>query len=250
MKLMSGKRIGQSGYELVLAVFLSFFLHAGIVVTALILYSLVTPRISIPPAYQVRLVGHPATMAADRTKAGAPAAQHAGKRKHEKRIERERIARSGKHRAKKTEHGKRHAAAMPEAKAKARSTPEKTTREAATGAAASGAGKKQEGVPSDVAVSPSPKENFPFPPYLAIVRDKIERIWHPPTGVRGVMAKVLFRVHRSGRVVDVTLAQSSGNFYFDQAAVRVILASSPFPPMPDEFFRDSAVFSVDLKEKE
>jgi TonB family protein len=62
--------------------------------------------------------------------------------------------------------------------------------------------------------------------------------------------KVLFRILRSGRVGDTKLEQSSGNFYFDQAAMRAILLSSPFPPLPEGFYKDDEVFSVDLMEKE
>jgi TonB family protein len=93
-------------------------------------------------------------------------------------------------------------------------------------------------------------QEFPFLPYLAIVRDKVERNWNPPPGAKGATVKVLFRILRSGRVGEAKLVDSSGNFYFDQAAMRAILASSPFPSLPEGFFRDSATFSVDLVEKE
>jgi len=46
------------------------------------------------------------------------------------------------------------------------------------------------------------------------------------------------------------LEESSGNFYFDQAAMRAILSSSPFPPLPDDFSQEFALFSVDLMENE
>jgi TonB family protein len=53
-----------------------------------------------------------------------------------------------------------------------------------------------------------------------------------------------------GRVGEAKLVESSGNFYFDQAAMRAILASSPFPPLPEGFFKEYETFSVDLMEKE
>ena len=37
---------------------------------------------------------------------------------------------------------------------------------------------------------------------------------------------------------------------FQQAAVRAIRSSNPFPPLPDEFAKQSLEFSVDLMEKE
>jgi TonB family protein len=106
-------------------------------------------------------------------------------------------------------------------------------------------GKKQE----SVAVASTTQE-FQFPPYLLIVRDKVERNWNPPPGAKGAKVKVTFRVLRSGRVGEANLQESSGNFYFDQAAMRAILASSPFPPLPEGFFKDYETFSVDLMEKE
>ena len=66
----------------------------------------------------------------------------------------------------------------------------------------------------------------------------------------GAKAKVEFTVLRSGRVGNAKLQVSSGNFYFDQAAVRAILMSSPLPPMPEGFYQDYAVFTVDLQEKD
>jgi len=105
--------------------------------------------------------------------------------------------------------------------------------------------KKQEAV----AVTSGSSE-FRFPPYVAIVRDKVERNWNPPPGAKGVKAKVQFRIVRSGRVADAKLLEPSGNFYFDQAAMRAILSSSPFPPLPEGFFRDAETFAVDLMERE
>ena len=107
------------------------------------------------------------------------------------------------------------------------------------------AGKKQE----SVAVASTTNE-FQFPPYLLIVRDKVERNWNPPPGAKGARVKVTFKVLRTGRVGESRLMESSGNFYFDQAAMRAILASSPFPPLPEGFFKESETFSVDLMEKE
>jgi TonB family protein len=59
----------------------------------------------------------------------------------------------------------------------------------------------------------------------------------------------MFRILRSGRVGEVKLQESSGNFYFDQAANRSILSSSPFPQLPDEYPREYLEISVDLAEK-
>jgi outer membrane biosynthesis protein TonB len=58
-------------------------------------------------------------------------------------------------------------------------------------------------------------------------------------------------VIRSGRVFgDATIVLSSGNTYFDLAARRAILSSSPFPPVPDDFYKEYAEFTVDLAPEE
>ena len=93
-------------------------------------------------------------------------------------------------------------------------------------------------------------QEFKFPPYLAIIREKIEQNWNPPPSTKNVKVKVLFKILRSGSVGETKLEESSGNFYFDQAAMRAILLSNPFPPLPEGFYKDYEVFSVDLMEKE
>jgi TonB family protein len=110
---------------------------------------------------------------------------------------------------------------------------------------------KPGGKADGVAVSPSTEE-FKFPSYLATIRQNIERNWNPPPGAKGNKAKVQFTILRSGWVVksDMKLTASSGNFYFDQAAMRAILQSSPFPQMPDDYPKQSLDLSVDLMEQE
>jgi TonB family protein len=101
-----------------------------------------------------------------------------------------------------------------------------------------------------VVASASGTRDPKFDSYLPRVFVKLEQNWNPPPGVKGAKAKVLFTILRSGRVGDFKLLESSGNFYFDQAAMRTILASSPFPPLPEGFFKDSESFIADLMEKE
>ncbi len=234
MRTHAGKKIGQSGNELILAVFFSFFLHASLVAFALFVYMAVTPKIKIPPFYQVKLVGLPAASQPVPAQEAAHPAPKAESRPPQP------VKKAAPKPAK---------AAMPEFSTR-KPKPEKpeTSAEqeppAPPPAPAARTGGKSEGV----AVSAG-SEDFKFPPYLAIVRDKIERHWNPPPGTTaGAKAKIQFTVLRSGRVGEVKLQDSSGNFYFDQAAIRAILQSSPFPPMPDEFYKDFALFSVDMQE--
>ena len=59
MKLLTGKRIGQSGGELAAAVLFSFFIHSIAFVAVLFLVVQGAPRVLVPPSYRVKLVDLP-----------------------------------------------------------------------------------------------------------------------------------------------------------------------------------------------
>jgi TonB family protein len=69
--------------------------------------------------------------------------------------------------------------------------------------------------------------------YCGVLQDKLSREWKPPpVSAQGpVQAVVVFTINRDGRVDNVSLERSSGNFYFDQAALRAVM-SAPLPPPP------------------
>jgi TonB family protein len=77
-------------------------------------------------------------------------------------------------------------------------------------------------------------ENFPFLYYLAALRNKVSGNWSP-SGSSEARTVVFFRVYRDGSLADSYLETSSGNVVFDQAALRAVVVSEPFPPLPDEF---------------
>jgi len=71
-------------------------------------------------------------------------------------------------------------------------------------------------------------------PYSSMVQDKISQRWAPPPAEseRGeVLVEVGFFIHQDGSVSEVKVEKSSGNFYFDQAALRAIVQASPFPQL-------------------
>jgi TonB family protein len=107
------------------------------------------------------------------------------------------------------------------------------------------------GAASGVSVATA-QPDFKFQYYISIVRDRIGQHWRPPPDVKDAKARVIFKINRSGWVVEVNLdaAHSNGTFGFQQAAVRAIRSSHPFPPLPEEFAKQSLEFSVDLMEKE
>jgi len=83
-------------------------------------------------------------------------------------------------------------------------------------------------------------EEFPFPYYLELFISKISRNWRNPITEpeTGLSAQVYFRITRTGRIADVALRQGSGNFVYDQAAMRAVLVSNPLPPLPDGYKGD------------
>lgn len=81
-------------------------------------------------------------------------------------------------------------------------------------------------------------DNFRFSYYLVALRNKIAAHWAPAGmdgGATSRIAVVRFEIERSGRISEVTVETSSGNTFFDQAALRAVLAASPLAPLPREF---------------
>jgi TonB family protein len=81
--------------------------------------------------------------------------------------------------------------------------------------------------------------DFRFAFYLANLRNKIGSRWVPPQGVdargRPVTTTVYFRVGRDGQISQASIEKSSGYAFFDQTAMRALLAATPLPPLPAGF---------------
>lgn len=240
MKLLSGKRIGQSGYELALAVFFSFFLHAAIIAAALFLYMAASPKVYVPPLYNVKLVGLPAETTPPTVQQTAPLPPPTPKE------ERKAEPKKAKKAASKTARTTAKKAAMPEfsqQKQKKKLKPEETK----PSEAAEGQLQKSTAKTENVAVT-TPQEEFKYSWYLTQVRDKIGQNWRPPPDAKDAKARVIFAINRSGWVLNVNIDadHSNGATMFMQAAIRAIQSSNPFPPLPEEFGKQSLEFSVDL----
>jgi len=263
MRHFLGRKIGQSGNELVLAVLFSFFLHAALVAFALFIIFIVHPKVYVPLVYDVRLVGlnAPALPASSSPAAAAPAPpkpEAVPAREKPNQLMKKAPAQHGKvfpNKEALPAFSPEKPKALPQTPAKtetkppAHAAPAAPVAPAAPAAAPSAPAGKPGGKTENVAVSSSSDE-LKLSPYLGLVRDKIQQNWNPPPGVTAAKAKVEFTVLRSGRLGDTKLLASSGNFYFDQAALRAIQMSNPFPPMPEGFYKDDAVFTVDLQENE
>jgi TonB family protein len=91
-------------------------------------------------------------------------------------------------------------------------------------------------------------EEFPFPYYLELFVNKIRSNWKNP--IQGtetmISAQVYFKISRTGRITGVALKKGSGNFIYDQAAVRAVLASNPLPPLPEGYSGESLGVTCDI----
>jgi len=84
--------------------------------------------------------------------------------------------------------------------------------------------------------------HFNFPLYGALIEKRINALWSPPpliVGLEGKEAIVSFQLGRSGHIQEVQIEESSGNFYYDQAALRAIQEANPLPPWPQGFHEPS-----------
>jgi len=228
------KRIGQSGDELTLAIVFAFFLHVLVALATVFLYIKATPRVHVPLFYQVMLVGPPP----DLTEAPPPEEAATTPPKKEPAPKQAKVTPEAKEVTPKK-------GAMPEffketpnpaiEQAKPAETPGEQPQAAATG---------------PVTVN-SPQMDEKNKWYLGYLRARIEPNWKPTPDAKDAKARVLFTINRSGWMTDVNLddEHSQGTFEFKQAAIRAIRASNPFPPMPDEFPKQSLELSVDLVPK-
>lgn len=75
--------------------------------------------------------------------------------------------------------------------------------------------------------------NFCCPEYLAVMRTQIMSNWNSRQGAAGVV-HLRFVIQRDGRIVDITVEQSSGVAFLDQFARRAMILTK-LPPLPEAF---------------
>jgi outer membrane biosynthesis protein TonB len=234
MKLRSGKRIGQSGSELSLAIVYSFFLHVLVALAAVFLYIKAAPKIYVPPFYEVMLVKQPVELPeAPPPKEVAPLPP-----KKEPAPKKEMTAPE----VVKVIPKKETRPDLPEPKKEPTTAPEKPLEKV----------KEQPQTPSAGVTVTTPQMDEKFSWYLVRLRGIIERNWKPTPDAKDAKARILFTVNRSGwvTVVNLDAEHSQGTFAFQQAAIRAINLSNPFPAMPDDLPKQSLDFTVDLVPKQ
>ena len=82
--------------------------------------------------------------------------------------------------------------------------------------------------------------------YLALVQAHIDQHWvAPPVKAheKNLQVVLKFRILRSGKVIDLDIAEGSGNSYYDSAALRAVQRANPLPPFPSDIHK----FSFDVR---
>jgi protein TonB len=73
------------------------------------------------------------------------------------------------------------------------------------------------------------------------MENKISGQWSPPAvAIQGDGAGTIiqFRVRKDGTIEAVEVEKSSGNRFFDQAAMRAISEAHPLPPLPEDIHEE------------
>jgi len=80
---------------------------------------------------------------------------------------------------------------------------------------------------------------FKYDYYLNLIRSKIDSRWDQPVAYKNPrQVLVEFIIRRNGRIENIHVKESSGDFFFDQTAVRAVRLSNPFPPLPRGYKED------------
>ena len=77
--------------------------------------------------------------------------------------------------------------------------------------------------------------NFKFSYYTTSIVKKIRRNWRWSSSYTALRAVIYFKINRYGDVIYTKIKESSGSEDFDENALRAILLSSPFAPLPDSY---------------
>ncbi len=71
--------------------------------------------------------------------------------------------------------------------------------------------------------------------YLGLLRDKVYRNWTVEDRPFKMECIVRFQINRKGMIDNVKLEKSSGFYNFDRAAMKAVVLSEPFPPLPANY---------------
>jgi TonB family protein len=90
------------------------------------------------------------------------------------------------------------------------------------------------GAPQGVGALTLNVTDFPHAWYIAAIHRKIKERWDG-YALPGQQPAVIFEIDRDGGLKRAVVDKSSGNPYYDQAAVRAVTEANPFPRLPTDF---------------
>jgi TonB family protein len=105
------------------------------------------------------------------------------------------------------------------------------------------------GIPEIMPILQKPYTEYEF--YHALIGREIRKRWSPPpVSLEGQRMEtvVAFSISRSGRIDgEVRLEKSSGNLFYDQAALRATMGPLPPPPpgYPEELLKMRLIYALD-----
>jgi TonB family protein len=92
-----------------------------------------------------------------------------------------------------------------------------------------------------------------FQLYQASIVSGIKRNWGLPEGLRkgnDISADIMIRINRNGRIEDFRFERKSGIAVFDQEVLRTLKKSSPLPPLPEGYPKNSFEFFLTFHSKD
>lgn len=86
-------------------------------------------------------------------------------------------------------------------------------------------------------------KNFPFKWYLSIVQQKVKTNWQEPGKAPGmsnsINAAVSFTIDKKGNASAIKISKSSSFVALDNSVLKAVRNSKPFPPLPENYNKDS-----------
>ena len=80
--------------------------------------------------------------------------------------------------------------------------------------------------------------NFKFSYYTNSIVKKIRRNWRWSSSYTVLRAVIYFKINRDGDIIYTKIKESSGDEEFDKNALRAVLLSSPFAPLPETYYEE------------
>jgi TonB family protein len=85
------------------------------------------------------------------------------------------------------------------------------------------------------AVSANAGPSFPYPWYMKLISDRLDKQWHPNDDALGTDCEVSFVIGHDGQVSNIKVSHPSGDPFFDQLAQHAVSDSNPMPPLPSGY---------------